>query len=295
MARAPSTMKHQYRARLCKYVMAGLAALVGVACQGRIQKPARQPVPADASALPASPASERMRVFLMVGQSNMAGRARVDSTDQVVVPRVWMLDSALQWLPATDPMHFDKTGAGVGPGRAFGIAIAQHHSSAYIGLVPAAVGGTSIASWAPGAQDPVTKRYPFDDAIRRARAAMQRGELAGIVWHQGEGDANAAGAPKYEERLRALIARFRADLQSPDVPFIMGQVGRFPERAWNRYRVQVDSANRRVVETVPRTGLVSSAGLTHRGDTTHFDSRSARELGRRYAAKYLSVVAAGRR
>ena len=283
-------------ARFHGLALAGVVVFASVGCRGHTQKP--DPPGGQSAVSTASAATQParpLRIFLLVGQSNMAGRGQVDSVDRTAVRGVWTLDSTLQWLPAMDPIHFDRTGAGVGPGRAFGIAIAQHHTSADIGLVPAAVGGTSIVSWAPGAQDPATRRFPYDDAIRRARAAMQRGELAGIVWHQGEGDANAAGAPKYEERLRALIARFRADLQSPGVPFIMGQVGRFPERAWNRYRVQVDSANRRVVETVPRTGLVSSAGLTHRGDTTHFDSRSARELGRRYAAKYLSVVAAGRR
>lgn len=275
-----------------RYLAAGVAALVATGCTGLIQKPApRQPAPAGAPepVLPTPPASRRMQIFLLAGQSNMAGRGKVDSTDTVAAARVWALDSTEQWVPARDPIHFDKSVAGVGPGRSFGIALVEADRSVDVGLVPAAVGGTAISSWAPGALDAATKTHPYDDAIRRARVALQRGELAGILWHQGEGDGNATAAPHYEERLRALIARIRQDLGA-DVPFIMGQVGRFPARPWDKWRALVDSANRRIVATVPRTALVSSAGLTDIGDRTHFDARSARELGRRYAVKYLDIM-----
>ena len=40
-------------------------------------------------------------------------------------------------------------------------------------------------------------------------------------------------------------------------------------------------------KAVSRTAVVSSEGLTHRGDTLHFDSPSAEELGKRYAAKMI--------
>src|SRR4051794_37353264 len=75
-------------------------------------------------------------VVLLVGQSNMAGRGVVTAEDRVPVPQVWMLDRAGAWVPAVDPMHFDKPSAGVGPGRTFGIELARntHHD---VGLVPA--------------------------------------------------------------------------------------------------------------------------------------------------------------
>jgi hypothetical protein len=191
-------------------------------------------------------------------------------------------------------MHFDKPTAGVGPGRAFGIALAQGDSTIVIGLVPVAVGGTSITWWEPGAQDPVTKAFPYDDAIRRARIALADGELAAILWHQGESDSNAQLVPRYAERLQTFITRFRTDLGAPNVPFIVGELGRFPERPWNEWRVAVDSVHRALPSHVARTAYVSAANLGHKGDTLHFDSRSARELGRRYAAAYLSLRESGR-
>ena len=74
---------------------------------------------------------------------------------------------------------------------------------------------------------PETGAYPWDDALRRARAAMPAGTVKAILWHQGESDANPTNAPLYEGRLRALIARFRAELGNPSLPFLIGQLGRF--------------------------------------------------------------------
>src|SRR4051812_43250947 len=68
-------------------------------------------------------------VVLLVGQSNLAGRGGIAAEDRAPIPHVWMLDRAGAWVPAVEPMHFDKPIAGVGPGRAFGIELARitHH------------------------------------------------------------------------------------------------------------------------------------------------------------------------
>ncbi len=233
----------------------------------------------------------RLAIFLLVGQSNMAGRGTVETADRTPVARVWMLDRNEQWVPAVEPVHFDKPVAGVGPGRAFGAAVAAHDRRLQVGLVPAAVGGSSIVAWEPGAADAATRTHPYDDALRRARVALQRGELAGILWHQGESDANAARAPEYEARLRALVRRFRADLNAPDVPFVVGELGHFPERPWDQWRAHVDSVHRALPRLEPRVAYVSAEGLGHRGDTLHFSSAAARALGRRYADAWLRLRA----
>src|SRR5690606_36997915 len=78
-----------------------------------------------------------MEIFLLAGQSNMAGRGEVADEDRQANPRVWMFDRARAWLPAVDPMHFDKPIAAVGPGRTFGIEVARRFPDANVGLVPA--------------------------------------------------------------------------------------------------------------------------------------------------------------
>ena len=201
--------------------------------------PAQQ-VPAVARATDTLPAGARLRLFLLVGQSNMAGRGTVEAEDSMPVAHVWMLTQGGAWSPAVEPMHFDKPRvAGVGPGRAFGLAVAQAWKGTEIGMVPAAVGGSSIRAWEPGAADSATNTHPYDDAIARARLAMQRGSLAGILWLQGESDGNPRNAGDYEQCLLPVIANLRGDLQAPHVRFSSGRWDAFPRsrgtptaRAW---------------------------------------------------------------
>lgn len=236
------------------------------------------------------PAKEQFHLFLLAGQSNMAGRGIVEEQDRTVHPRVLTLTKDNTWAPAVDPIHFDKSVAGVCLGRTFGITIADASPDITVGLIPCAAGGSPISSWEPGGYHAQTKSHPYDDAIARARVAMQAGTLKGILWHQGESDSNEKKAGAYGEKLEALVARFRKDLDAPELPFVVGQLGIFEQRPWSDGRKQVDAAQRHLAETVPRTVFVPSAGLTPNPDLVHFDAASLREFGKRYAAAYQSMA-----
>ena len=124
----------------------------------------------------ATVADTTLQVFLLAGQSNMAGRGVVEAQDSVVHPRVLRLDPRMQWVAAVDPLHWDKPAlVGVGPGRAFGLALARRDPSARIGLVPAAVGGSPISTWEPAAVDSATRTRPYDDAMARVAVARKAG------------------------------------------------------------------------------------------------------------------------
>ena len=237
---------------------------------------------------PTSSAAER-DLYLLAGQSNMAGRGTVEPADRVPVAGIMMLDRHMMWVPAVDPVHFDKPSAGVGPARGFAQAVHDADPTRPIGLVPAAVGGSPISSWEPGALDAATKTHPYDDAVARARVAMRGGHFRAILWHQGESDATPELSVHYADRLRTVITRLRAELGDPTLPFIIGQLGQFPRSGWSAARERVDSAQRAVAASVPGVAFVTSNWLDHRGDSLHFDSASARELGRRYAAAYREL------
>jgi hypothetical protein len=237
------------------------------------------------------PPKESFHLFLLVGQSNMAGRGVVTPEDKVAHSRVLMLNQASEWVPATDPLHFDKPAAvGVGLGRSFGLAVAEAKPGITIGLIPCAVGGSPIDAWRPGEFYQPTQSHPWDDAMKRAKLALQAGTLQGILWHQGESDSSAALAPGYEAKLHDLIARMRSELKAPEVPFVVGQLGQFADSPWTKFKQQVDQAHRDLPRKVARTAYVSSDGLKHKGDKVHFDAESYREFGRRYAAAYLKLA-----
>ena len=231
----------------------------------------------------------KVHIYILAGQSNMAGRGTVGGVDTLINPHIWMFNKDEQWVPAKEPLHFDKPKvAGVGPGFAFANAIANADKDVMIYLVPCAVGGTRIDLWNPGAYDSATKTHPYDDAINRIKKAMPAGELKGIIWHQGESDCTPVLSVVYENKLKELVQRFRTELGKPSLPFIMGEIAEF-KAVVNLNKVLVNQSIKNVAATLPNCGFVETNGLHHRGDSLHFDSPSAREIGKRYAAVMLSL------
>lgn len=172
-----------------------------------------------------------MRIFVLSGQSNMAGRGGVHNWtwDGVVPPectphpRVLRLSAALQWEEAREPLHADidvtKT-CGVGPGMAFARAVLPRlhapgpGAEAGIGLVPCAIGGMAIREWARGER-------LYEQMVSRARAAAACGEIQAVLWYQGESDAESNEATAaYRGNMERLIANVREDLGLPQLPFI---------------------------------------------------------------------------
>ncbi|MGA0555607.1 sialate O-acetylesterase [Larkinella sp. VNQ87] len=230
----------------------------------------------------------RLRLFLLIGQSNMAGRGTPDAESEQVHPRIWMLTKAETWVPARDPMHFDKPAViGVGPGLAFAKRLADAYPEENFGLVPCAVGGSGIDVWQPGAYYEPTNSYPYDDALRRAKKALENGRLAGFLWHQGESDSNPAKTTVYGDKLVALVQRFRTDLNAPDVPFVVGTLGDFVVSR-NPDAGVINETLQKTVKTIPNAYCVLAEGLVHKGDSTHFDTPSARTLGQRYADVFIN-------
>lgn len=248
--------------------------------------------PAFAADLPAAP--QRLLIFLLAGQSNMAGRGPVEALDATPDPRILVLhDDA--WRPATEPLHRDKPKvAGVGPGLAFARALLPHlPADVTIGLVPAAFGGTRIEWWAPdfGGEG---QRWPdsatlYAHALAQTRRAQRDGRVAGILWNQGESNlasARADGGQRYRQELIALVARFRADLGDPALPFVAATLGPWQETPG----AELHAVLLALPQTLPHSAVVNTLapGIKERlrakpDDPAHYDSASARLLGRLYA------------
>jgi hypothetical protein len=235
------------------------------------------------------PMKEKLHIYLLMGQSNMAGRGKIGSEDKTPHPRVLMFAPDNQWEPAVEPITHDKPALlGVGPGLSFGKAMAEQNPEVTIGLVSCAFGGTPLKRWEPGAD-------LYSNAVLRAKLALRNGTLKGILWHQGESDSGTStNANSYGERLAKMVQAIRADLASPNLPFVAGQIGEFlydrgPDHA--QYTRVVNEAIAKLPERLPAAGCASSKGLKDKGDVLHFDAASQRELGRRYAAEMMRLQA----
>ena len=90
----------------------------------------------DSKDAPALPAKKNFHLYLLAGQSNMAGRGKVEEQDKQPHPRVLALTKDGTWKPAVAPLHWDKSVAGVGLGRTFALTRAEKDNTITTGPTP---------------------------------------------------------------------------------------------------------------------------------------------------------------
>ena len=243
-------------------------------------------------------------VYLFIGQSNMAGRGDMLPEDTTVIPHAFILDDNDQIVPAKAPLNLYSTirkrvgMQKINPAYNFAKIIAGNSGKDML-MVVNARGGSALNEWLKGAptgtfsirgtDDPELDGKPmpsfYDEAVRRAKIAMEHGQLKAILWHQGCSDSNPVLVNSYMDRLEQFVADLRADLGvGEEVPFIAGEVGYFfsGSRLFN-------PMIRTIEEHIPNSAWVSAEGCAGNADSLHFSRDGQMLLGSRYAEKYLSL------
>src|SRR4051794_3048104 len=209
------------------------------------------------------PAGENFHIYLLMGQSNMAGRGDLrGSASKGDNPRVLALNADSQWVVARDPLHAKegRIEPGVGPGMSFALEMLKADPKVTIGLVPCAVGGTPLRRWVKGAD-------LYEKAVSRAKAAAQSGVIKGGLWHQGESDTgNKENADSYETRLTQMLKDLRTDLGLPDLPIVIGQVGDFLTPEKYPYVETVRGALEHIPVVATNVAYADATGLSDKGD-----------------------------
>jgi hypothetical protein len=227
--------------------------------------------------------TDKLHVYLLIGQSNMAGRAPFTSEESGPIARSYLLDANDRWVPASNPLNrFSTIRKGLdmqkmNPGYGFAQTLLERDEGLAVGLVVNARGGTEIELWAKGTDF-------YNEALRRTRIALETGALKGILWHQGE--SNSRNPDGYFDQLTDLVKNLRRDLGMPHLPFIAGQV--FYDAETKPHTEQINQQIAKLPQSLAHTGYVSSDGLTTH-DNTHFDAASMKRLGNRYAEQMLNV------
>lgn len=228
-----------------------------------------------------------MDIYLCIGQSNMAGRGKLDSTYTDTIPNVYLLGPEGDMEPACNPLNKYSTirkdikMQGIGPAYSFSVEMALR-TGRKIGLVVNARGGTGISSWQKGAE----AGY-YEQAILRLRQALRYGKLKAVIWHQGESDL--AHPDTYMSKLQKLVADLRQDLGDETVPFVIGEIARWrPDGSADPFNAML----RTVDHVIPFSACVSSEGLLPLRDERdpHFDAASQVVLGKRYAEAVLDLL-----
>lgn len=237
------------------------------------------------------PSAEKVWLFVLAGQSNMAGRGLVEPSDTLPHPRILTLTPDKRWAIAKEPLQlYQPALTGLGPGLAFARALIKElDEDIYIGLIPCAVGGSSTADWlSDSIYNGVRLKSNLADRLIWAK---EYGTVKGIIWHQGESDATAAKLPYYKENTIALFKYFRDVAGDPELPIVAGELGLFPGVEKNRPEyLQINDILSTITAADPDAMLVHSFGTTPKEDKVHFDGPSQRAMGRRYSLAWLSLV-----
>lgn len=241
-----------------------------------------------------TPPAEKLHVFLLIGQSNMAGRAKIEPRDAEPIPSAYLFDGK-GWLPAKPPYNLyaplRKTVKmqRLNGGPSFARAYRKANPNVPIGIVCAARGGTSITQWSRVENNKAKSLYWR--AVEMARQAAKTGTLKGVLWHQGESDVSAR-TDKYPTLLKELVANVRKDLAAPDLPFVYGQIapGRKKSAARQKAIAGFNAMLRKQPARIPHTGCAKADDLKT-FDGVHFDAPSYRRLGQRYAEEMLRLLA----
>ena len=237
------------------------------------------------------PNPDSLYVFMMAGQSNMAGRGFVEPQDTLPNRRILTIDKSMKWIYAKEPLHFyEPSLTGLDCGMSFAKKLLDSIPEGIsIAMIPCAVGGSAIEQWINN--ETFRGVTLLDNFKNKVAFAKDHGIIKGIIWHQGESNAKTELIPKYAQRLDSLTSSFRFLVKNDTLPIILGELGSFSKPIEKQMRW--DSINT-VIQNIARKDknmdLVKTGDLRHKGDNVHFDAESQRILGERYAKKYLEMT-----
>ena len=228
---------------------------------------------------------ENVWVFIMAGQSNMAGRGIVEPEDTVPDKRILSINRDGQIIIAKEPLHFyepERTGLDCGLSFAKTL-MTKIPDNVSILIIPTAVGGSSIRQWL---DDSVYRDVKlFSNFLAKVEIAKQNGIIKGILWHQGESDANEKDIPLHKQRLALLFSKFRASIGNNELPVLLGELGSFSDNPVN-FKLINKSMHEYAAED-KNSSVISTKDLKDKGDQLHFNSKGQRTMGKRFAKAYL--------
>ncbi|MDD2475125.1 MAG: sialate O-acetylesterase [Dysgonamonadaceae bacterium] len=237
------------------------------------------------------PEKEKLWVFILAGQSNMAGRGFIEPQDTLPHKNIFTLNKENVCILAKEPLHYyEPKLTGLDCGMSFGRNLVKDlKDDISIVLIPTAVGGSSVSYWL---NDSIFRNVNLrSNLIEKIEWAKEHGTLKGVLWHQGENDATVEKATKYECDLKKLFYLMRYVADDSQLPIVVGELAPFSKKEEVRknyaritniiYKVAIDDKNIRIVKT---------SDLKPMSDFIHFDSPSLRIMGERYAQEFIEVL-----
>lgn len=226
-----------------------------------------------------------MHSFLLIGQSNAAGRGFIPEAQPIDTTNIFVLRNG-RWQPFYRPLNNDRSFSGVCLIESFAEKYVKEHGVA-VGIIPCADGGTRLDQWEEGS-------LLYDNAVYQTRLAQRTSTVAGILWHQGESDCRNNLYQTYEERLIDFFKKFKKDARLEGVPTLLGALGDYLAGYTNSPEImanytKINKALKSAASKMERTAFVSDNNLPCNPDILHFSAKGLYDFGLRYYDAFLSV------
>lgn len=243
----------------------------------------------------------KISLYVLAGQSNMAGRGPLDAESLTTHPQVFVFGNDYRWHLAKDPLDSiegqvdpisqEGKAPGVGPGMTFASALLKHDADAVIGLIPCAKGGTTIQEW----QRNLSENSLYGSCLKRLRAASLMGHLKGMLFFQGEADALdqkqfshlSLSPQQWSKKFEKFVENFRLDTKQENLPIVFAQIGSHdaPDllTEWEAIKKQQENIK------LPHVSMITTDDLALQ-DYVHYTTKSYRTIGQRFANAYIKLT-----
>ncbi len=240
-----------------------------------------------------------LKLFILAGQSNMSGMGELPKSDIETNSQIYVFGNDYHWKLAQEPVDDPRNQvdsvsvdnpAGFSPASSFATTILAQQTTWAIGLIPCAKGGSLIYEWRRSLDDNTL----YGSCLKRVRAASVMGEVAGVLFFQGEIDAvNPKEQPRrtfsphqWANEFMVLMHSWRRDLGLSKLPIVFAQIGTNtePHRFINW---QVVKAQQQKVQ-IPFSAMITTDDLALK-DYVHFTTDSYKVIGQRFAKAYLNL------
>jgi sialidase-1 len=231
------------------------------------------------------PNKDNVWVFILAGQSNMAGRGIVGAQDTLPSERVLTINKNGELIVAKEPIHFyEPKLRGLDCGLSFAKTLIENiPDNISVLILPAAVGGSKINQWlGDSTYRSVQLLSNFKEKVELGK---RFGQIKGVLWHQGEGDANDIGIPVHKDKLSQLFMKFRGYAEDENLPVIIGELSSFSKD--NENYSKLNEQIRLYTSSDSNAYVVTTSDLKPKSDMVHFNAEGQRILGKRYANEYL--------
>lgn len=188
--------------------------------------------------------------------------------------------------------------AGLDPNVSFTPALKQAHAKDEVIVVKHAIGAQPILRWYKAVKLPQRIKLSenqkpgdiYDELMAQVAKAVgsKKADTITFVWMQGERDAAPGWWSVYADNLRGLLKQLRDDLERPDVTVVIGRLSDYGKGnpPWDAVR----AAQEKVAGEDPLAAWVDTDELNGDKNAKHYTREGYAELGRRFAAKAVELI-----